>query len=86
SENLRQKLEMEEIVGNIKTNPRNGKTPASDYYFDDKLYERRFTIEQANAWLDGFKALLIRFEKLDITWKSLHFLAFSLRLIKKLKV
>ena len=59
SENLRQKLEMEEIIGNIKTNPRNGKTVDNDSYFDEKLYESRFRIEQANAWLDGFKALLI---------------------------
>lgn len=86
SENLRQKLEMEEIIGNIKTNPRNGKTVDNNHYFDEKLYESRFRIEQANAWLDGFKALLIRFETLDITWKNMHFLAFSLRLIKKLKV
>lgn len=86
SKNLRQKLEMEEITGNIKINPRNRKTVDNDYYFDEKLYESRFKIEQANAWLDGFKALLIRFETLDITWKAMHFLAFSLRLIKKLKV
>lgn len=82
SKNLRQKLEMEEITGNIKTNPRNGKTVDNDHYFDEKLYESRFKIEQANAWLDGFKALLIRFETMDITWKAMHFLAFSLRLIK----
>lgn len=49
SENLRQKLEMEEITGNIKTNPRDGKTVDHDYYFDEKLYESRFKIEQANA-------------------------------------
>ncbi|UCA61779.1 hypothetical protein KB553_09670 [Chryseobacterium rhizoplanae] len=49
SENLRQKLEMEEIMGNIKANPRNGKTVDHDHYFDEKLYESRFKIEQANA-------------------------------------
>ncbi|WP_410493001.1 transposase, partial [Chryseobacterium sp. Leaf201] len=86
SKNLKQKLEMEEITGNIKINPRNRKAVDNDYYFDEKLYESRFKIEQANAWLDGFKALLIRFETLDITWKAMHFLAFSLTLIKKLKV
>ena len=70
----------------LKINPQNGKTVDHDYYFDEKLYKSRFKIEQANAWLDGFKALLIRFEKLDVTWKNLHFFAFSLRLIKKSKV
>ncbi|MCJ8155646.1 hypothetical protein MKJ01_17960 [Chryseobacterium sp. SSA4.19] len=41
SENLRQKLEMEEITGNIKTNPRNRITTDNDSYFDEKLYESR---------------------------------------------
>jgi len=41
SENLRHKLEMEEIMGNIKINPRNGKTVNTDYCFDEKLYENR---------------------------------------------
>lgn len=50
------------IEANVKPNPRNGKTGNEYQYFDDKLYERRTKIEHANAWLDGFKALLIRFE------------------------
>ncbi|REC54973.1 IS5/IS1182 family transposase, partial [Chryseobacterium piscium] len=32
-------------------------------------------IEKANAWLDSFKALLVRFETLNITWTNLHYLA-----------
>ena len=34
---------------NIKTNPGNAKTVVNDYYFDEKLYKKRFKIEQANA-------------------------------------
>ncbi|SIQ95781.1 hypothetical protein SAMN05880574_13913 [Chryseobacterium sp. RU37D] len=37
--------------------------------FDSKPYKRRFKIEKANAWLDSFKALLLRFETLNITWR-----------------
>lgn len=86
SEYLRKLLEKEEIMGNIKVNRRSSKTTDNDHYFDDELYKNRFKIEQANAWLDGFKALLIRFETLDVTWKNLHFLAFSIMFIRKLKV
>ncbi|MCH2080905.1 MAG: hypothetical protein MK226_00880 [Saprospiraceae bacterium] len=35
-----------------------------------------------NAWMDAFKALLIRFETKTQTWMSLHHLAFSLILIR----
>lgn len=73
SEYLRKLLEKEEIMGNIKVNRRSLKTTDNDHYFDDELYKNRFKIEQANAWLDGFKALLIRFETLDVTWENLHF-------------
>ncbi|NAW50087.1 IS5/IS1182 family transposase, partial [Elizabethkingia argentiflava] len=60
SENLRQMLEKEKIISNIKTNLRNNKTAKNYYYFDEELYKRRFNIEKANAWLDSFKALFIR--------------------------
>lgn len=73
-------------MGNIKINSRNGKATDNNHYFDEKLYKNRFKIEQANAWLDSFKALLIRFETLDSIWKNMRLLAFSLRLIRKLKV
>ena len=42
---------------------------------DDLLYKE-------NAWMDAFKALLIRFETKTQTWMSLHYLAFSLILIR----
>ncbi|SHM43727.1 hypothetical protein [Chryseobacterium polytrichastri] len=55
------------MTTNIKSNPRNGNMK-TEYYFDEKLYKRRFKIEKANALLDSFKALLVRFETLNITW------------------
>ncbi|WP_260126051.1 transposase [Elizabethkingia anophelis] len=85
SKKFRDLLDRKEIIGNIKENPRNGDTK-NEKYFDPQLYKRRFKIEKANAWLDSFKALLIRFETLNITWKSLHYLAFSILFIRKIKV
>jgi len=85
SKKLRDILYKKEIIGNIKENPRNGDTK-NEKYFDNELYKRRFKIEKANAWLDSFKALLIRFEKLNITWINLHYLAFSILFLRKIKV
>lgn len=86
SEKLRLFLEKEEIIANIKTNPRNNKSEDNDYYFDEELYKRRFKIEKANAWLDSFKALLIRFETSVINWIALHYIAFAIRFLKNIKV
>ncbi|NAW50825.1 transposase, partial [Elizabethkingia argentiflava] len=86
SENLRQILEKEEIIANIKTNLRNNKTAKNYYCFDEELYKRRFNIEKANAWLDSFKALLIRFETSVITWNYLHYIAFVILFLRKLIV
>lgn len=71
------------IEANIAVNARNGKTSAEYIYFDKKLFKRRNVIEQANAWLDSFKALLIRFETKAIHWFMLLLLAFSVLFIRK---
>ena len=84
SQGVREYLEGKDIVANIKENPRNG--GERDNYFDEKLYERRFIIERTNAWIDGQKALLVRYEKLDVNWVTLHLLAFSLFFLRKIKV
>jgi hypothetical protein len=39
-----------------------------------------------NAWLDAFKALLIRFETKLNHWMALHFLAFTVLLSRKLPI
>ncbi|MBW3524956.1 transposase [Chryseobacterium sp. NKUCC03_KSP] len=85
SKKFRDMLDKKEIIGNIKENPRNGDTK-NEKYFDNELYKRRFKIEKANAWLDSFKALLIRFETLNLTWVNLHYLAFSILFLRKIKV
>jgi hypothetical protein len=85
SKKFRDMLDKKEIIGNIKENPLNGDTK-NEKYFDNELYKRRFKIEKANAWLDSFKALLIRFETLNLTWVNLHYLAFSVLFLRKIKV
>ena len=57
----------EQIIGNVKENPGNSARQQQEPYqsgshvFDAQLYADRSVIEHANAWLDGFKALLARF-------------------------
>jgi transposase len=73
-----------EIMDNIKKNKRNGRHREERFIFDEELYKTRFVIERTNAWLDAFKAILIRFETIDLHWKSLILLAFSVILLRKL--
>lgn len=85
SKELRKVCESQEIEANIMPNRRNNKTIDDHYqYFDDELYKRRTVIEHANAWLDSYKALLVRFEKLTRNWKALHFMAFSVLFLRKI--
>ena len=80
---LRMVCEQKQIQPTIKSNPRNGQQ--EDYqYFDEELYKRRTVIERANAWLDSFKALLIRFETLVTTWVAFHLIAFVVIFIRKI--
>ena len=71
-----------DIVCNIASNARNKCN--SDYLFDDKLYRHRFVIERTNAWLDGFKALLVRFETNPVHWRNLVLLSFLIILLRQL--
>jgi hypothetical protein len=54
--------------------------------FNEELYQNRSVIEHSNAWIDGFKALLVRFETTSRNWKSMRLISFvviSMRKIKK---
>ena len=74
------------IFANIDFNGRNGQGQQSDCLFDEELYKHRYVIERTNAWIDGFKTLLIRFETNDIHWRAWHFIAFTVILLRTLKV
>lgn len=82
---LREQCSEKQIEANIQINERNNKEVQSctNVYFDDLLYKRRFVIERMNAWIDSFKALLIRFETTLKAWLQLHFLAFCVIFCKK---
>jgi len=85
AEVLREQCLAKEIEANIAVNERNRKKESDTYlYFDDELYKGRFVIERMNAWIDSFKALLIRFETNIKIWMALHFLAFAVILCKKI--
>lgn len=73
-----------DIFPNIMSNKRNGKNESS--MIDDLLYKQRFVIERTNAWVDSFKAALIRFETNYIHWKSLNIIAFICILLLKIKL
>ena len=69
SDSFRQVCEKENIIPNVKPkrrspNPRNSGnqepelTPIGTAIFEELLCKDRTVIEHANAWIDGFKALL----------------------------
>ena len=75
-----------DILHNIDFNKRNRKQEdkKDDYVFDNELYKNRFCVEQLNAWVDGFKSLIIRYETSTTNWLSLHALAFCVIFLRKL--
>jgi len=85
SQKMRILCEQLEIVPNIEHNKRNTKAlDQYDYLFDPQLYKQRFVVERTNAWLDGFKNLVLRYETHDKHWLGLHYLAFAIILIEKI--
>jgi len=84
SKQFRRAILRRKITPNIKENTRNRKKikRGKKRSFNPKIYQNRFVIERSFAWIDGFRTLLIRFDKLDTSWLSWHYLAFVLILIK----
>jgi len=77
AENFRDVCAEKEIEVNIAENKRNEKQPKEAYvYFDEQLYKQRYVVERTHAWMDGFKALLVRYEGNINTWMAAHFMAF----------
>jgi hypothetical protein len=91
SERFRQACQKEEIIANVKPNPRNSTDHEMKPYeskihiFDEELYKDRSVIKHTNAWIDGFKALLVRFEFTVRNWISLHFITFVIIFLRKIK-
>lgn len=72
---------------NVKANPRNTKKDTMEYtYFDERLYkENRYKVEQSNAWIDAFKGIIIRYEKLTRNWWSMLWLCINAIFMRKIK-
>lgn len=82
---LRQACAQREIAVNIPRNRRSADWQTDDDTpLDPELYRRRWVIERLNAWLDGFKALLVRYETSLQNWLALHWLAFTVLLLRRI--
>jgi len=82
SQELRSQCEAKGIIANFAGNRRNGNID-NDYYFDEKLYKQRYSIERTNAWMDSFRSLLNRFDTTVSSWKGFNYLAFIVIALKK---
>ena len=82
---LRQACVRRDIEVNSPRNRRSADWQTDDDTpLDPELYRRRLVIERLNAWLDGFKTLLVRFETSLQNWLALHWLAFTVLLLRKI--
>jgi transposase len=68
------------VIPNIDENKRNRKTTklGRKRQFNSTVYKDRFASERTFAWIDKFRALLVRFDLKKIYFMGSHFLAFSL--------
>ena len=55
-----------------------------DTFFDSERYRRRAGGEHANAWLDRFKTLLLRYETGIGNGGAFHWLAFLVLVLRKI--
>ena len=68
------------VIPNMVENIRNHKVTkrGRKRLFDAEVYKRRFTCERTFAWVDKFKALLIRFDRKDAFFLGAHFIVFAM--------
>lgn len=68
------------VIPNIAQNKRNRKSAklGRKRLFNETIYKDRFASERTFAWIDKFRALLVRFDMKKIYFMGQHFLAFTL--------
>jgi transposase len=68
------------VVPNIPGNKRNRKSVkrGRKRYFNSDIYKHRFSSERTFAWIDKFRALVIRYERKDVYFLGAHFIAYSM--------
>lgn len=84
SKDFRMVCSSEGIIPNVCFNYRNGEEK-DNLYFEELLYEERYSIERTNAWMDSFRLLLIRFDTIIASWESFNYIAFIVLLVRKVK-
>lgn len=68
------------LIPNMDENVRNRKSTkrGRKRLFNPEVYKHRFASERTFAWIDKFKALLVRFERRDAYFLGAHFIAFAM--------
>lgn len=68
------------VIPNIVENKRNRKKPkrGRKRLFDPEIYKHRFTSERSFAWIDKFRALLVRFDHKDEFFLGGHYIAYAM--------
>ena len=68
------------LIPNIDENKRNrkGNKRGRKRLFDADVYKRRFISERSFAWIDKFRALLLRFDRKDVYFFGAHCIAFAM--------
>jgi transposase len=68
TENIRRGLESMGVESNIPVNPRNGRRPRP---YNLELYRRmRSAVERFFGWLKSFRRIVIRYERLAVTYRA----------------
>jgi transposase len=72
SDGIRIYLRRRGIKSNIPVNMRNRKFSrrGRPTRFDEKSYRNRGVVERFNAWIESFKRILVRFERLKVTFMA----------------
>jgi transposase len=68
------------VIPNIAENRRSRKSVkrGQKRLFSKEVYDRRYSAERTFAWIDAYKRLLIRFERIDAHFLGAHHLAFAM--------
>jgi transposase len=68
TENIRRGLESMGVEPNIPVNPRNGRRPRP---YNLELYKRmRSAVERFFGWIKSFRRIVIRYERLAVTYRA----------------
>lgn len=68
------------VIPNMDENKRNRKKPkrGRKRLFNAEVYKKRFICDRSFAWVDKFRALLLRFERCGSHFMGSHYIAFAM--------